>query len=102
MTWKRVVNRNGLADGDYYKSPSRHLQRLVLKQESDEAKLALYDLMVRQIESYDHSLRMLAGDLRRLETDAVDEREVCRIVSQRSGIDDMNIVAAVIKEFLNV
>lgn len=49
----------------------------------------------------ENAAKMLAGDLRRLEQDIVDEGAICRDIACRSGLDE-EIVAAVLKEFVSV
>jgi hypothetical protein len=105
MTFKRVVNRNALQDGDYTTPPVRHSKRVVMygshtsDVSEDEAKLARYDHLAKRIEEYEKAFQMLAGDLRRLEQDAVDEKGICTYIAHRVGLasDD---VAMVLKEFV--
>jgi hypothetical protein len=80
MTFRRVVNRNGLNDGDYGKPP----QTWSAYGGSDLSQKAT----------------LLAGDLRRLERDAVDENAICAHIAGKTGID-REIVAAVLKEFIS-
>jgi hypothetical protein len=101
MTWKRVVNRNGLADGDYASSPLRHQARVNTDPDPEYlADVAPY--LAERVKSYEQAFKSLAGDLRRLEQDVQDEGEICRVISARTGVDDMSIVAAILKEFMNV
>ena len=52
-----------------------------------------------RLRRYEESMRLLLGDLRRLEADAVDEAAICTYIAHRTGID-ADIVAAVLKEFI--
>lgn len=54
---------------------------------------------IEDLYTYENKARLLAGDLRRLETDTVDERATCLYISQKTGID-VNAVAAVLAEFI--
>ena len=98
MTWARVINRNGLKEGDYDKAPWSWQVNLNL----DIASIDKYiqDEMPKKLREYEGRIKILVGDIRRLEKDAVDENVICKIVAQRTGID-ANIVAAVIKEFMS-
>lgn len=106
MTWKRVVSRNGLQDGDYTTPPQRHSKRVPTDPSEGslaserETKLARYDLLAKRAEEYERAFCMLAGDLRRLELDAVDENAICLYISGRIGVDE-GVVAAVLKEFMD-
>lgn len=120
MTWKRVVARNGLADGDYGTSPERWAARVnvqsrepldpemftgVPKDKREAATLdstqSLSNLRADRVVAYENAAKMLAGDLRRLELDALDERAVCIDIARRTAIE-AEVVAAVLKEFFNV
>lgn len=111
MTWKRVLNRNGLVDGDYGQAPSRYQIRVNIHE--DPQRVLSYTTgksetiaehmapdWIKRIQEYENSSKMLAGDIRRLEQDAVDEGSLCQEIARRSGVDK-EIVAAIIKEFLN-
>jgi hypothetical protein len=75
MTFQRVLNRNRLQDGDYLSPPSQWSGN-----EEDR-------------------IRLLAGDLRRLEKDVVDENGICKYIAGRISIPE-ETVAAVLKEFV--
>jgi hypothetical protein len=112
MTWQRFVNRNGLVDGDYQKPPKswpqpRGATHIGLDEEfcgfQDAEALARAYRNSRQRELDDHTGLVhrfggLAGDLRRLETDALDERAICGLIAEKTGLD-ADSVAAVLKEF---
>lgn len=71
MTYRRVLNRNGLATGGYNPAGGNSAD----------------------------SKALLLGDLRRLEEDTVDEKATCLYISRKTGID-VETVAAVLKEFM--
>jgi hypothetical protein len=103
MTYQRVIHRNGLYEGDYDHLPpnlSVHVnldnKGLVTQDEFDKAMVDHYRERLRQ---YERTTRMLLGDLRRLEVDAVDEQATAQAVAHRTGID-AETVAAVLKEFM--
>jgi hypothetical protein len=106
MTFRRFVNRNGLADGDYGAAPQRHEKRVITNvtegtlMTDQETLLARGPSWARRVDEYEAAARMLAGDLRRLELDAVDEGAICKLIAHRTGIDT-NVVAAVLKEFVS-
>jgi hypothetical protein len=79
MTYRRVLDRNHLQDGDYGQPPAgwRHLT----------AEL-------------NQGFAMLAGDLRRLEHDAVDGQALCHEIAERSG-QTPEVVASVLREFFD-
>lgn len=79
MTFQRVVNRNGLKDGSYEYPPS---------------------MWFGDAEGLRKRAMLLAGDLRRLENDALDEQAICGHIADRTGID-RDTVAAVLKEFIS-
>src|SRR3954467_13798118 len=108
MTWRRVVSRNGLADGDYGQTPSAYAYGDVLldgvmgtMMTERETILARAPGWAEQIKKTNGRLACLAGDLRRMERDVTDEQYVCKEIARRTGIDP-DIVAAVIQEFMNV
>lgn len=103
MTLDRVIHRNGLATGDY-DHPAEwalnvNLDSLGLVKSQEEFDQIMVDDYRRRIREYEQKARMLLGDLRRLEHDAVDEDGTCRIVASRSGVDP-ETVAVVIREFM--
>lgn len=97
MTWQRIVNRNGLADGDYGKAPDRWaLNCNMTKDPSLAAGMA--DHWRQELERKDRQIMTFAGDLRRLENDVRDEGIVCQRIAHRIQIEP-DVVAAVLKEF---
>lgn len=103
MTWQRLINRNGLGDGDYDREPESwrgRSQRLPYVADLFTPKeRQLLDQKNADREQVGVAMRLLAGDLRRLEQDAVDERAIARFVAQRTHLE-LDVVAAVLKEFM--
>lgn len=95
MTFKRVINRNQVSEGgygDWPKTwPAPNLDKLAVATNPDWYIDAFNGVKQR--------VGALLGDLRRLETDAVDENATCKAIALRTGIDE-EIVAAVLKEFM--
>lgn len=105
MTFQRVLNRNGLADGDYVNSPQRHAKNVNTDATTgtageDSFKIAIFPHLAQRVDGYEQAFKMLAGDLRRLEQDAVDENPngVCGHIARQTGLE-MEVVAMVLKEF---
>src|SRR5260370_21845143 len=108
MTYQRVIGRNRLSDGNYTQAPiawhasgtaivdPQTLEKDVLVHVIGEWKKAIND----QAEAFNGRLRLLVGDLRRLELDTIDEGSINAYIAQRTGLDQ-EIVAAVLKEFMN-
>jgi hypothetical protein len=100
MTFRRVVNRNGLGEGDYSGNlPYQWSTRGVVPEAGDPSVYQL-PFLVERIRGYERGLHMLLGDLRRLEADTVDENTTCKHIASRTGID-VDTVAAVLKEFMS-
>lgn len=105
MTLRRVLDRNGLRDGDYGQVPQalRHTAPVTVASASDEFKLANYfgneRLAKESADTWNGRLALLAGDLRRLERDTLDEGAICKRISERTGVD-ADSVAAVLKAYL--
>lgn len=99
MTFRRFVNRNGLAEGTY----DYERQREFRVAPESEGRLEVWRTLARS--AYDdlnariNRHNMLLGDLRRLEKDSVDEAATCRYIADRTGIEP-DVVAAVLKEFI--
>ena len=103
MTFQRFIKRNGLHNGDYNIAPEKHRIRVNLDSpglmpEEDFIR-HIHPYHVTQIKEYEAAFKMMAGDLRRLEIDTVDESAICNIISDRIKIPK-DIVAAVLKEFM--
>lgn len=92
MTFGRLLGRNGLKTGGYGTRMS------TVNLDGDSGLFARYwrEALIHS----DSKWGLLLGDLRRLEADAVDERAICKHVSQSTGIDE-DTVAIVIKEFMS-
>jgi hypothetical protein len=107
MTLKRVLNRNGLLDGGYTEAPQRHRKGVVTDPseatltDEESTKLARFDSLAARCERYEQAFKTLAGDIRRLENDTLDEEAICLMISARTNVDKDD-VAAVLKEYFNV
>lgn len=103
MTFKRLINRSGLVDGDYGMVPQRLAAGVNLKDRGltsqDEFDQLMAPYYRERIESYMAWAKRFAGDLRRLELDAVDEEATCKHIADRTGVDP-DVVAIVLKEFM--
>lgn len=103
MTWQRVVNRNALLDGDYGKPPARWARNVNLTDRglaTEEQFLPMVAQSGRErVERYEQQIRALAGDLRRLEADTVDENGICGHIARQTGLD-RDDVAAVLKAYI--
>lgn len=98
MSWRRVISRNGLHEGDYA-SPPVGWQVHVNVREQDDAVDRVAAVRRERCLAYQRQASSLAGDLRRLEHDALDESAVCQSIVSKTGVaaDD---VAAVLQAFL--
>lgn len=98
MTWRRVIARNGLQEGDYQTAPMSWHSRVNIREQDDEMP-ALGKHRRERIEAYERQAKVLCGDLRRLESDALDEAAVCNAIHRLTGVavDD---VAAVLQAFM--
>jgi hypothetical protein len=94
MTVRRVLDRNGLAEGDYADA-GRHAANVNL------ALRVIADVRAERILRYESAMKLILGDLRRLEHDAVDENAIVERVCQMTGIE-ADDVAAVIRAFMSV
>lgn len=119
MTWKRLINRNGLGDGTYSVTPTAWVPQANTETREPippeqftgvppEAREATTLRSTQDLSNFradallllERKARNLAGDLRRLEHDTVDEGAICEYVATRTGID-VDKVAAVLKEFMD-
>ena len=105
MTWRRLISRNGLVDGDYGIPPERLKANVNLKEKGLYEAWEVFDCHMaphyrERIEDYQSWAADFAGDLRRLEKDARDEGAICQHIAARTGIY-VDVVAAVLKEFLD-
>lgn len=104
MTITRVIHRNQLSDGDYDKSPlHRYYFKPVWDERFQDEKLLLDVIagLTKTVNDVNSAFRMLAGDLRRLERDVLDEDAICKLIAQRTNVDP-DSVAAVLKEFMSI
>ena len=97
MTFRRFVCRNGLEDGDYGEPPGF----APVEPHPDAARVLsreeLAEMLRTTTEDYRRRAMSMAGDLRRLERDLVDERALCREITRRTGLSGDD-VAAVLRE----
>jgi hypothetical protein len=103
MTWQRIINRNGLADGSYTTPPARWVIGVntnVMLQE-DASKLTVFPHLVSRLTQYETQSKMFAGDLARLVDDSLDEKSICKWISDRTNVPP-DAVAHVLKEFFNL
>jgi hypothetical protein len=104
MSYQRVIHRSGLQTGGYGDLPV-YLNRTVLEGghtdavTEDEAWLSRRPFIIESVKALEGRWSMLLGDLRRMETDTLDERATCEHIATRTGID-AEIVAAVLKDFM--
>ena len=106
---RHPIERNGLSDGDYRTAPNRHRSGYPLTMEEwprvetvalDDVKISVAGGLLERCNRYEQASMMLAGDLRRLENDVVDEASICLHIAHRTGIE-ADVVAAVLKEFIS-
>jgi uncharacterized protein YydD (DUF2326 family) len=107
MTYKRVIGRNRLLDGDYQKTPvdwfNSQAGAVVAGLTTDQLEhvVGFWKRHTKeQAETFDRRIQLLAGDLRRLEKDAVDEAATAKAIATRTGVAE-DAVALVLKEFMN-
>ena len=111
MTWQRLLNRNRLNTGDYTEVPEGWgtsggaTAWELLEKDSKEQIIAFFKTVQAHRDEEagrrNKQVMMFAGDLRRLERDALDEGYICREIARRVGADP-ELVAAVLKEWLAV
>lgn len=100
MTYRRVISRNSLPEGDYESIP-HSLQTCVNVNPKDDGYADIGQVRRERLLQYEGQFRSLCGDLRRLERDAVDEKAVCEGIAMRTGID-VDTIAAVLLEFFSI
>jgi hypothetical protein len=105
MTWKRLISRNRLSAGDY-SNPGEHKANVnlifndkLITEKTFYEELGPY--YVLQIQQYEREFSSLLGDLRRLEHDMLDEKELCRRISEMTGAD-MDTVATILQAFASL
>ena len=99
MTFQRVLARNGLKDGGYDDLPANFSGLRVNVDDRSDSDPLVGALRREVILGVVARVRMLAGDLRRLEIDAADEKATCERIAGRLRLD-ADVVAAVLKEFM--
>ena len=108
MSYRRFINRNRLAEGDYANLPFSPYPHVKIDEplcgfESVEALERAYRSQFNHWNddrAAQHSREScLRGDLRRLERDTIDEDAICRVVADKAGADP-EIAAAVLKEWI--
>lgn len=101
MTYQRVLHRNGIETGGYFGVPDKWQQQVNTQVPAGMTlEQAHFDVVARRLDSIVDQVRLLLGDLRRLEEDATDEKAICQVIASRTNID-ADTVAAVLKEFLS-
>lgn len=96
MTWRRIINRNGLKGGSYT-DPGEWGVLVNMNTTEDVSMIPHYR---NDLKRFEVKAKAFLGDLRRLEHDALDEKDLCQTISKKSGVDS-DIVAAVLQEFFN-
>jgi hypothetical protein len=109
MSFRRFVNRSGLAEGGYMDTPHPrvNLAAHMASPEAFNAGVDFTEVMRSTAANYAQEIErlyrwqgILLGDLRRLEHDAMDEQAICVQIAARTGVD-REVVAAVLKEFIS-
>ena len=98
MTLKRFLNRNGLLDGSYDETPQRWRRTPPVTISDDSHVRALIQQWAGDVERWNGSMRLLIGDLRRLERDTLDEQAINANICRVTGIDQ-DTVAAVLRAY---
>lgn len=101
MTLARWLNRNDLRDGGYDSLPARWALSPVVTASSDPMVQSLARAWGETAAARDSKMRLMLGDLRRLEADTLDERYINEEVARRTGVD-RDTVAAVLKAYWEV
>lgn len=100
MTFQRVLSRNGLSEGGYGDAP-RYWQPGVNTEPESDGILEVSAYRGAELRMKAEKAAMLAGDLRRLESDTVDEGTICKVIAANTGLD-AGVVAAVLKEWIRL
>lgn len=111
MSYQRVLNRNRLHDGSYdtepvdWFAPGTAVAWSVVDDGNYENVLAFAQGMAESYNGaakrYNAKVRLLMGDLRRLEADTVDEGAICQRIVADTGLS-LDDVAAVLKLWMGV
>lgn len=110
MTWQRMLSRNRLQDGDYSTAPGDWfnpgpvtIADKAFFEANDQDPVEWYRKVVddwrKDREMILGRVKMLAGDIRRLEADTVDENYQVERIHRLTGVDKDDI-AAVLREFI--
>jgi hypothetical protein len=108
MTFQRFVKRNALDQGGYLHGAAKLPLAWAIRVNIDQPGLlppaelpaTMWPYVVERVKEYERQVGNVLGDLRRLETDTMDERACCTFIAARTGVDP-DVVAAVLKEFIN-
>lgn len=99
MTWLRVIRRNGMERGDYERAGWKWQANVNTQPLVDpRAHADILEVRRERIQQYENAARLLFGDLRRLELDALDENSICHWIADRTVVAP-DVVAHVLKEF---
>ncbi len=120
MTYNRFIRRNKLDKGGYDAKSYESLELLQVYGPRDFPEYSAFDeesvspehyiALLREAITVKHDycesnhvgkIKMMLGDLRRLERDSVDENMVCQYISSKIGVDK-ETVAAVIAAWMTV
>src|SRR5215467_5441294 len=93
MTMSRVLSRNALKDGDYGKPPRYWHVTGPATIETDPRVIQLVKEHREANEAMNGRMGSLAGDLRRLEADTLDEGAISEWIQRRTGLDQDTIAA---------
>jgi hypothetical protein len=102
MTYQRVISRNGLADGDYGTLPTRWAGPLSggpTTYRDDPEWQRTFEMWAAERKQLAGRIQSIAGDLRRLEGDALDEQAITVYIVNKTGVD-MDTVALVLRAFM--
>lgn len=105
MSFRRILDRNNLHDGDYGNPPLRWNQGIAgpVTVLVDDAEGLMKVLLVEQekLRNLMSKLSLLAGDIRRFKHDAVDEDYICKYIADELHLDE-ETVAMVIRKFMEI
>lgn len=94
MTWRRVIQRNGIEAPGIWDA-------MVNISADVDASVSVSAVRRERIVCYADQVRLLRDDIRRLIQDSQDETAVCAQIYRRTGLAT-DIVAAVLKEFFSL
>lgn len=103
MTWRRVMDRNRVRDGDYgdvpFTCPLVSIQPSWIPEASEHQLAGLAETFQEENAKQKARVGQLLGDLRRLERDTLDEKATVVVIADQTGVDPDD-VAAVLRAFL--